>query len=232
MNIRLCSIILTELWDLYQGLILAWNRGIKSLLVEADSLCMTQLWENQDDTLNALSPLVKSIKALLAQNWQVFVHNIDRKTNIAADFLATLALSLPLGLRILPISPPGVKVWLRSDSLGTAFPRVVKLSFLLLGSLSYIYIYIHYIYFSTTKKSHQSLNSKQNEKKSELLAISFHNYIHLFALQVYVTQFLIIYIVLKYLHFYISFFFLFPFYLLRESTYFQPGLRVDRMIFK
>lgn len=167
MNIRLCSIILTELWGLYQGLILAWNRGIKSLLVEADSLCMTQLWENQDDTLNALSPLVKSIKALLAQNWQVFIHHIDRKANIAADFLATLALSLPLGLRILPISPPGVKVWLRSDSLGTTFPRVVKLSFLLLGSLSYIYIYIHTLYISQPLKKATNLSTQNKMKKNQ-----------------------------------------------------------------
>lgn len=134
MNIGRCSITIAELWGLYQGLLMAWNGGIRSMIVEADSLCVIQLLEAQNDRLNASSPLVKSIKALLAQNWQVSVHHIYREANFAADFLATFALSLPLGLHSLLSPPPGVEFWLRSDSLGTAFPLTVKPQLLLLGS--------------------------------------------------------------------------------------------------
>lgn len=37
MNIGLCSITNSKLWGHYQGLIMAWNRGIRSLLAEVDS---------------------------------------------------------------------------------------------------------------------------------------------------------------------------------------------------
>lgn len=37
---------------------------------------------------------------------------------------ANFALSLPLGFHVFSVPPPGVDVWLPSDSLGTAFPQV------------------------------------------------------------------------------------------------------------
>ena len=36
-NIGMCSITKAELWGMYHGLILAWNKGIRLLIVEADS---------------------------------------------------------------------------------------------------------------------------------------------------------------------------------------------------
>ena len=41
MNIGICSITIAELWGLYQGLILAWQMGIRLLVVEIDSLCVS-----------------------------------------------------------------------------------------------------------------------------------------------------------------------------------------------
>ena len=36
-NIGVCSITKVDLWGMYQGLILAWNKGIRLLIVEVDS---------------------------------------------------------------------------------------------------------------------------------------------------------------------------------------------------
>lgn len=41
LNIGCCSITIAELWGLYQGLLIAWEIGIRWILVEVDSLCVT-----------------------------------------------------------------------------------------------------------------------------------------------------------------------------------------------
>lgn len=41
MNIEICSITMAELWELYQGPSLAWNKGIRMLQIEVDNLCVT-----------------------------------------------------------------------------------------------------------------------------------------------------------------------------------------------
>ncbi|KAH9751258.1 putative ribonuclease H protein [Citrus sinensis] len=56
----------------------------------------------------------------------VSIHHVYREANFAADFMASHALTLPLGLHYFTTPPQGVKTWLRNDGLGTAFPRVFK----------------------------------------------------------------------------------------------------------
>ncbi|KAH9649197.1 putative ribonuclease H protein [Citrus sinensis] len=41
LNIGCCSITIAELWGLYQGLLIAWEIGIRWILVEVDRLCVT-----------------------------------------------------------------------------------------------------------------------------------------------------------------------------------------------
>lgn len=41
MNIEICSITMAELWELYQGPSLAWNKCIRMLQIEVDNLCVT-----------------------------------------------------------------------------------------------------------------------------------------------------------------------------------------------
>ncbi|KAH9763649.1 putative ribonuclease H protein [Citrus sinensis] len=124
MNIGICSVTIAELWGLYQGLILAWQMGIRLLVVEIDSLCVTQLLNRK--SFNATLPLVNDILGLLSRDWQVSIHHVYREANFAADFMASHALTLPLGLHYFTTPPLGVKTWLQNDGLGTAFSRVFK----------------------------------------------------------------------------------------------------------
>lgn len=65
------------------------------------------------------------------------VNNIDKILSNIQNFVAVIkkprlryinfALSLPIGIHVLTAPPPGVDVYLHNDSLGTAFPRIVKL---------------------------------------------------------------------------------------------------------
>ena len=112
---------------MYQGLILSSNKGIRMLLAEVDNLCVTQLIQSQTLSTNASSSLVNgtgsSSRAIGKFQCIIFI----RRPTFAADFLATFALSLPLGLHVLSTLPLGVDVYLRSDSSRAAFPRFVMI---------------------------------------------------------------------------------------------------------
>ena len=69
MNIGESSVIMAELWGLYQGLSLAWNVGIRHLLVEVDSLCVTQMISQQVVVPNVFYALVVAIHDFLSRNW-------------------------------------------------------------------------------------------------------------------------------------------------------------------
>ncbi|KAH9803418.1 putative ribonuclease H protein [Citrus sinensis] len=98
--------------------------GLRLLVVEIDSLCITQLLHRK--SFHATLPLVNDILGLLSRDWQVSVHHVYREANFAADFMASHALTLPLGLHYFTTPPLGVKTWLQNDGLGTMFPRVFK----------------------------------------------------------------------------------------------------------
>ncbi|KAH9673087.1 reverse transcriptase domain-containing protein [Citrus sinensis] len=67
MNIGICSVTIAEFWGLYQGLILTWKMGIRLLVVEIDSIYVTQLLNRK--SLNATLPLVNDILGLLSREW-------------------------------------------------------------------------------------------------------------------------------------------------------------------
>ncbi|KAH9699945.1 putative ribonuclease H protein [Citrus sinensis] len=68
MNLGTCSVTMAELWGLYQGLILAWNKGIRWLCVEVDSRCVTQLVKNNMVNSNEFSTLIRVIQELIRRN--------------------------------------------------------------------------------------------------------------------------------------------------------------------
>ena len=96
MKIRKSSVLMAELWALYQGLNLAWEVGIKRLLVEVDSLCITQMISKQVVVPNGFYALIAAIQDLLSRNWQATISHIYREANSAADFMANMAHSAPL----------------------------------------------------------------------------------------------------------------------------------------
>lgn len=108
MNIGESSVTMAELWGLYQGLNLAWNIGISHLLVEVDSYCVVQMTAKQATVPNAYYPLMVAIREILSRNWQVSITHIYREANSAADFMANMALSVPIGLHSFPNPPVGI----------------------------------------------------------------------------------------------------------------------------
>ncbi|KAH9736450.1 putative ribonuclease H protein [Citrus sinensis] len=107
------------------GLILAWDTGIKRLLVEVDSLCVSHMISKQVVVPNAFYALVVAIRKLLSRNWQVSLTHIFREANSAADFKANMAHSVPHGLHLLTSPPVGIYSIILQDMFGVAQPRIV-----------------------------------------------------------------------------------------------------------
>ena len=65
MNIGHSSVTMAELWGLYHGLKLAWDHGIRWLVVGIDSLCIIKLVKKPVDTINEYISLLQSIKEII-----------------------------------------------------------------------------------------------------------------------------------------------------------------------
>ncbi|KAH9770878.1 putative ribonuclease H protein [Citrus sinensis] len=121
MNIGFGSVTIAELWGLFQGLNIAWDRGIRYLIVEVDRQCVSQLISSTRLMPNAHFSLITAIKELMNRQWLITIKHIYREANFAADSMAKLAGSLPLGLHVFENPPEGLGYWLCNDIYGTSF---------------------------------------------------------------------------------------------------------------
>ncbi|KAH9720548.1 proline transporter 2 [Citrus sinensis] len=79
MNLGSCSIMEAQLWGLYQGLKIAWERGFRLLQVEVDNLGVTQLLNSSEANRSGISSLLWGIKDLLNRDCQISVKHVYRE---------------------------------------------------------------------------------------------------------------------------------------------------------
>ena len=80
---------MTELVAVRQGMMIAWNKGVKFLQLELDSKVVLH-WltkKNMNYPTNML-PLICDRKNLLDREWEVHVHHVYHEANGCADALA------------------------------------------------------------------------------------------------------------------------------------------------
>ncbi|KAF7803683.1 ribonuclease H [Senna tora] len=107
-----CPIIGAELWAIYHGLNMAWDKGFRKVELESDSRVAINRVNSVKALDSFLHPVVQSIRELLKRDWEVKIKHIPRQINRCADRLAKQSLGTPLRLT-------------RFDTL----PEVVKLDF-------------------------------------------------------------------------------------------------------
>ncbi|KAK9177868.1 hypothetical protein WN943_027058 [Citrus x changshan-huyou] len=100
MKIGLCSVTSAELQGLFQGVRLAWDRGIHYLEAEVDNQCIFQVICSTRSVPNANLSLINAIKELMNRDWRISIKHIYREANFAADFMAKFAGSLPLSFHV------------------------------------------------------------------------------------------------------------------------------------
>ena len=80
---------LAELVAVRQGLMLAWNKGVKFLQLELDSKVVLHWLTNKNINYPTnMLPLICDCRNLLDRGWEVHVHHVYREANGCADALA------------------------------------------------------------------------------------------------------------------------------------------------
>ena len=106
---------------------MVWDLGYKRLQVGIDNCSVVQLIKENNANVNEYSNIIEMIRELMRRDWRIQIDRIYREANLAADFLVTHTLSLPVGVHFLHSAPLGLSSVLYSDMYGVTQPRFVPL---------------------------------------------------------------------------------------------------------
>ncbi|OMO90064.1 reverse transcriptase [Corchorus capsularis] len=120
-----CSIDLEELWDILQGLSLAWSRGFNDIVVESDSATSVDMIKKGVNKNHPHFCIIAAIQDYLSKEWTCQLHYIPRENNFVADWMAKNSSGRHEGIMIYNTPPAGVLNLLIADAVGVAFPRMV-----------------------------------------------------------------------------------------------------------
>ena len=124
-NIGICSAPLAELWGVYYGLCIAWDRGIRRLELEVDSESVAGFLQTEIHDSHPLSFLVRLCYDFISRDWLVKISHVYRETNYLADGLANYAFSLSFGLHFFEDVPDCVAYVLLEDFQGISRSRQI-----------------------------------------------------------------------------------------------------------
>ena len=93
-NIGICSAPLAELWGVYYGLCIAWDKGIRRLEVEVDSKSVVGFLKTGIQDSHPLSFLIRLCYGFISRDWLVKISHVYREVNCLADELANYAFFL------------------------------------------------------------------------------------------------------------------------------------------
>ncbi|CAL1400519.1 unnamed protein product [Linum trigynum] len=114
-----------ELWGIYKGIDLAWNKEIKFLIIETDSQLALDLLNKRMNPTHPLATLLRAIRRLIAQEWVVQLVHTYREGNRVADWLSKHSLVYPFRTFELLNPPPELQKILLEDLRGISFLRQV-----------------------------------------------------------------------------------------------------------
>ena len=74
-----------EIWALLYGLRLAWERGVRRLRIEVDSVLVFQWVTSGNGGRNKFSNLIRECKDLLGKGWSHEIRHVYRECNQIAN---------------------------------------------------------------------------------------------------------------------------------------------------
>ncbi|CAN1331699.1 Putative ribonuclease H protein At1g65750 [Linum perenne] len=125
MNIGRCSITRAELRGAIRGLQTAWELGLTKVELQVDSSAIVQLVEEEGEPTHQHAMEVLEFRDLVARDWDVRLRHVYREGNHAADFLAGIGFSFPVGYHTIPPSDVNLGFHLRYDCFGISEPRLI-----------------------------------------------------------------------------------------------------------
>ncbi|KAG7615876.1 Ribonuclease H domain [Arabidopsis thaliana x Arabidopsis arenosa] len=90
LNIGICSAPLAELWGVYYGLYIAWQKRVTNLELAVDSKVVVGFLKTGVSATYPLSFLVRLCHGYISKDWNVHIYHTYREANRLADGLATM----------------------------------------------------------------------------------------------------------------------------------------------
>ncbi|CAL1372638.1 unnamed protein product [Linum trigynum] len=119
------SITRAELAGIAYGLRLAWEEGIRKVVLQTDSRTARTLIDKATPQHPHYS-CVAEIRQWLARPWLVRIEHVFREANFVADHLAFIGHSVPIGVHVIHNPSSTLLYWLYFDTLGIQTPRFVS----------------------------------------------------------------------------------------------------------
>ncbi|GKU86855.1 hypothetical protein SLEP1_g1329 [Rubroshorea leprosula] len=119
--------IRVDLYASWKGVQLAWEKGYKKVIIEADSLLAKQKLEQHGGATNLLLVLCRGCIELLNRNSDCELRHVFREANSCVDVMASSFYHLEPGLHFFEEPSDGVRTTLREDLLGMCKPRASRL---------------------------------------------------------------------------------------------------------
>ncbi|KAG7599188.1 Reverse transcriptase zinc-binding domain [Arabidopsis suecica] len=120
LNIGICSAPLAELWGVYYGLYIAWERGYRRVELEVDSEIVVGFLTTGISPSHPLSFLVRLCHGFISRDWIVRIAHVYREANRLADGLANYAFTLPLGFHLFNSRLDALNSIVLEDAIGSA----------------------------------------------------------------------------------------------------------------
>ncbi|XP_057422473.1 uncharacterized protein LOC130716276 [Lotus japonicus] len=117
------TILHLELLAIFHELTLAWDRGVRAVECQSDSLDAVKLESSGPPLRHAFASLIWDIKDLLNRPWQVALYHTLREGNACADFLAKHGAEQDLPLVVIEHPLVGMNFLVLADALGVSSVR-------------------------------------------------------------------------------------------------------------
>ena len=122
-NLGRCSALMAEIWGAWYALNLAWEKNIKKVILEMDNFSTIQIFSKDKSSITVYHGMIMDIKRMFSLDWEVMIQHVYREGNKAADTLANLGITLPLGYHLLQVVPKEVYEILKQDLIGVSYYR-------------------------------------------------------------------------------------------------------------
>lgn len=122
-HIGISDVLKAELLGIFNGLKLAWERGIRNLICYTDSLIARKLITEQTEIFHRYASIIQDIKDQMILPWRIDLRHTLREGNQSADHLAKLGANTVEQLQIFEKPPLDLCSHLDGDAAGISFPR-------------------------------------------------------------------------------------------------------------
>lgn len=82
------SFMSSDLWGIFEGLMFAWEEGIRKVLVQSDSRMAVESLKRAPDAFDPNRELINCCINLIKRKWDCKVEYVDREANLAAKGVA------------------------------------------------------------------------------------------------------------------------------------------------